>query len=123
MKYLIDSYGWFEYFFGSMKGEIIKKIIISEGEVIISPVNLIEVYSKYLRERPKEAEDKKIFMLSRSRMIPLNKGISEVASRFKVDLGMGLAGSIILATAREEKAKVVTGDQHFKGMKDVVFLM
>ena len=122
MKYLIDSYGWFEYFFGSKKGEAIREIIRSDDEIIISPVNIVEVYSKYLRERPGEAEEKKLFMLSRSKIIPLDTKISETASKLKVNLKLGIADSIVLATARTEKASIVTGDRHFKGMSDVVFL-
>ena len=36
--------------------------------------------------------------------------------------GMGIADAVMLATARKVNAKVVTGDKHFRGIKDVVFL-
>lgn len=36
--------------------------------------------------------------------------------------GWGMADSIILATARVSDAKVITGDEHFKGLKEAVFL-
>ena len=37
--------------------------------------------------------------------------------------GWGLADPIILATARKENAKVVTGDKHFADLKDEVILI
>ncbi|ODS39374.1 MAG: hypothetical protein A7316_05625 [Candidatus Altiarchaeales archaeon WOR_SM1_86-2] len=119
---LIDSYAWFEYFFGSTKGKKVADIIRSDSEVIISPVNLIEVYSKYLREMPDEAEEKRIFMLSRSRVVPLDTKISGNASKLKVKHRLGLADSIILSTARGINAKIITCDQHFKNLPGVIFL-
>ena len=35
---------------------------------------------------------------------------------------MGPGDSIIYATAKREEAKVMTGDQHFRGLNEVIFL-
>jgi hypothetical protein len=34
----------------------------------------------------------------------------------------GLADSIVLCTARSLKGKVVTGDEHFRDLKEVIFI-
>jgi predicted nucleic acid-binding protein len=34
--------------------------------------------------------------------------------------GWGLSDSIILCTARNAKGKVVTGDEHFRGLEETV---
>jgi predicted nucleic acid-binding protein len=36
--------------------------------------------------------------------------------------GWGLADSIVYATALLKKAEVVTGDEHFKKLKNVLFI-
>ena len=36
--------------------------------------------------------------------------------------GWGLADSIVYATASAKKAEVVTGDEHFKKLKNVLFI-
>jgi len=36
--------------------------------------------------------------------------------------GLGMADAIIYATAKKERAKLVTSDVHFKGLKDVEFI-
>jgi predicted nucleic acid-binding protein len=36
--------------------------------------------------------------------------------------GWGLADSIVYATAIVKKAEVVTGDEHFKKLKNVLFI-
>jgi hypothetical protein len=36
--------------------------------------------------------------------------------------GWGLADSIVLCTAKSIKGKVVTGDEHFRELKEVIFI-
>jgi predicted nucleic acid-binding protein len=40
----------------------------------------------------------------------------------KKEKGWGLADSIVLFVARSKKAKVVTGDLHFKEFENVIFI-
>jgi len=35
---------------------------------------------------------------------------------------MALADSIILATAKQAKAKILTGDPDFRGLKDILYI-
>jgi hypothetical protein len=37
-------------------------------------------------------------------------------------LGWGLADSIVLVHAREASARVVTGDEHFRKVKEAIFI-
>jgi predicted nucleic acid-binding protein len=54
-------------------------------------------------------------------LIELNEEID--IERKKLIKGWGMADSIILATARVKGAKIVTGDQHFKDLKNnVIFI-
>jgi hypothetical protein len=41
----------------------------------------------------------------------------------KTRKGWGLADSIILSAARVVKGKVVTGDEHFKGLDETIFIV
>ncbi|MEK6981818.1 MAG: type II toxin-antitoxin system VapC family toxin [Candidatus Micrarchaeota archaeon] len=116
--YLFDSFAWFEYFFGSEKGKIVKEIIDSDQEIFTSSINLVEVYSKYLRERPDQAEEKRAFMLTRATLVDVSKEIATDASKLKVQYQMGLADCIVLATARSKKVIVLTGDPDFKNFED-----
>jgi len=54
-------------------------------------------------------------------VIPLDTGIAEKAGalsheRKKRVKRWGLADSVVLATARECKARIVTGDEHFRDL-------
>ena len=48
---------------------------------------------------------------------------AKVNVRMKKEVeGWGLADSIVYATATVKKAEVVTGDEHFKKLKNVLFI-
>ncbi|MCX6768017.1 MAG: type II toxin-antitoxin system VapC family toxin [Candidatus Micrarchaeota archaeon] len=113
MTVLIDSYAWFEYFFGSPKGKRAGEFIESGERIVVSQINLIEVYAKYLRSAKGEAEEKKRFMMNRSEIIDVTNDISLKAAKLKAEEGLSLADAIILATAQKEGVVLVTGDKHF----------
>src|SRR5208337_405456 len=117
--YVIDSFAWLEYFAGSSAGAEAKPFI--ESSKSITPTIVIaELTEKYRRERVAFAQDLD-FIISRTRIIPLDTVIAEKAGslsheRKRAVKRWGLADSIVLATAREHRAKIVTGDEHFRDL-------
>ncbi len=119
MAAILDSSVWFDYFLGKPWAKKFKSLVDSNETILISSVNLIEVYSKYLLKNPDEAEEKKNFMLSRCKLVEVNKEIALEASELKSKHSLALADSIILATARLNNAKVLTFDSDFIGLQGV----
>ena len=128
MKYLIDSYAWIEYFTGSELGEKIKLLIESSEEKLTPTICLAEVYAKTLKVENQElAEKQKTFIKEKSALVFLDETIAVESAKQNVRLkreidGWGLADSIVYATATIKKAEVVTGDEHFKKLKNVLFI-
>jgi len=129
MRYVIDSFAWLEYFIGSPKGKVAQEIIDSRADEKFTPtICVAEVYAKSLKnEGETMAETRRNFMRDRSAVAPLNEGTAVEAAKIDVarkkEVGRwGLADSVVLATARELNAKVLTGDAHFEGLQDVVML-
>jgi predicted nucleic acid-binding protein len=128
MKYLIDSYAWIEYFMGTKTGEKVKTIIESQEEKITPTICVAEIYSKTLRVESLElAEKQRVFIKEKSLLAPLDESIALEAARVQnknkkeID-GWGLADSIVYATGQVKRAEVVTGDELFKKLKNVVFI-
>jgi predicted nucleic acid-binding protein len=121
---LIDSWAWVEFFRGSKKGEEIKAYVMDENqEIIISSINLAEIYRLALDRFDEEtAEKRRRAMISRCYLIPVDKDIAIEGAKFRHERDWGLGDALIYATAIREGAKVLTGDPHFKGLKDVIFL-
>jgi predicted nucleic acid-binding protein len=128
MKYVIDSYAWIEYFIGTKAGEKAKPIIEGTEEKITPTICLSEVYAKTLRVENQElAEKQRIFIKEKSALAPLDEitavKAAMLTSKLKTEIpGWGLADSIVYANALIKKAEVITGDEHFKKLKNVTFI-
>ena len=128
MRYVIDSYAWIEYFMGTKTGESAKAIIENSEEKITPSICLAEVYAKTLKVENQEiAEKQKAFIKERSSLASLDESIAVESAKVQVRLkkeidGWGLADSVVYATAIVKKAEVVTGDEHFRKLKNVVFM-
>ena len=126
-KYVLDSYAWVEYFKGTKSGKKVKEIL--ENNNCFTPTIVIaELSDTYSREGYDFWEKDLEFILENSSSlelnieIALNAGKIKQAVRKKYKNKFGLADAIILSTARTINAMVVTGDQHFKQLNNVVFI-
>lgn len=123
---LLDSFAWLEYFMGTERGEKVKRLVDDNIQLYTSPIVIAEVYSKSLRT-DKKAEERNDFIMKRCAMVTLDENIAIEAAKIHAEnkmksLDFGLADAFILASARNRKIKVVTGDPHFKDFDDAVML-
>ncbi|MBI4895477.1 MAG: PIN domain-containing protein [Candidatus Aenigmarchaeota archaeon] len=116
-----------EYFEGTDKGEIVKKIIEDpKNEIIINIVNISELVSVIER---KNIDTNKlldvVFSIStiyygdKDFSIYVGKRHAEIKSKIK---DFGLLDAFVLSTGDKLNAKIVTGDPHFKNRKNVILL-
>ena len=119
---LVDSWAWIEYFKGSEAGKKAKQIIESGQQILVSTINIGEVYLFLLRHDQKQADHFIQFMLQTSFIIPLETTTALNAATLKNKLKMGMADAIVLASAEDHKADILTGDDDFKNMKNVIYL-
>lgn len=124
MTVLIDSWAWIEYFRGSKAGEQIKGVIEdSEEKMIISTINIAEVYRSILRFYSEDfAEEKIEAMKQRAFVCDVIEEIAVEAAKIKHKKKWGLGDSLIYATAKKEGARVLTGDPDFKDVEGVIFI-
>lgn len=121
---LLDSYGWIEYFAeGKLAGKYAKYVEQANAENTITPTIVIyEVYKKIKQERGEEVALKAYAQLLGTKLIQLNEALALIAADVSLKFGLGMADAIIYATAKKERAKLVTSDEHFKGLEDVEFI-
>ena len=128
MRYVIDSYAWIEYFMGTKAGKKVKPIIEGLEEKITPTICLAEIYAKTIRVESEElAEKQRVFIKERSALASLDEKTAIESAKLNVTMkkkikGWGLADSIVYATGLLKKAEVVTGDKHFKELKNVIFI-
>ena len=119
---LVDSWAWVGYFKGTELGKKAKDVIESGKKLLISAINISEVYHFLLKYRDKDAEKLINFMLKSSFIIALDTNIAIKAAKLKHIYKMGLTDAIVLATAEENNAEILTGDSDFKNMKNVIYM-
>ncbi|MBI2663769.1 type II toxin-antitoxin system VapC family toxin [Candidatus Woesearchaeota archaeon] len=122
MTVLVDSWAWIEYFRGTRFGEKARGYIEGEEKVIVSAINVAEVRLFLLRH--KRAEEARLirFLLNTSFPVPVSTEIAVQAAGAKHEKKFGMADAIILATAKMHDAKIVTGDDDFKGQEAAVYI-
>jgi len=134
MKIVVDAYAWIEIFRGSEAGHRAERTI-EEAESVLTPSTVLaEVARKYLREGATEATVRRRLatILEASESIDLDGDLAIEAAKAALNLGKRAASlglrkpspfdGIVLASARRNNAKVVTGDEHFQGLAETVWL-
>jgi len=126
-RFVIDSHAWIEYLVGTDKGDKVRTFITNpKNEIFTSAVTVSEIISKFKREG-KDASQAWHILHSLSRIIAVDsmlaKGAGEVHAEVKkTSKNFSLADAFVLHTARLFRAKVITGDPDFKGIKEVVMI-
>lgn len=130
--YVIDTFAWIEYFKASKMGEAAKEYI--EGEHSVTPTIVVSEISRKLSRdielgnETREGRMRRLeFIRSTSRIVELNFETAAEAGEVNEKLkdkakGWCLTDSIILCTARSLNGKVVTGDEQFREIDNVVFI-
>ncbi|MFC1495879.1 type II toxin-antitoxin system VapC family toxin [Candidatus Margulisiibacteriota bacterium] len=119
---LVDSCGWLEYFTdGKLAGQFYKYLKDPE-EVITSTLVMYEIYKKIKNERSEEDAIHAIARLQETEVVPVSQSITLWAADLSTEYKIPMADAIIYATALSNNVEVVTSDQHFKHLPEVVYL-
>jgi toxin FitB len=121
-KHLLDSSAWLAYFFAE-KNEA-QTLIEDEGILLTSVVSLFEVKRKLLRDKvpPARVEKVMLFIMERSIIIDIDDRIADGAVGLSLKHDLGMADALIYASALQERAVLVTGDNDFRGLSQVIIL-
>jgi predicted nucleic acid-binding protein len=134
VKIVADAYAWVELFTGTRKGGFAKSRM-EEAETVITPDTVLaEVARKYIREGVKEEsvrqrlstilEASEPAFVDDEIALEAAKAYLQMERRAK-DSGLqkpSLFDALILAIARKNDAKVLTGDEHFKGLPETMWI-
>ena len=116
---VVDSSGWLEYFAGGRHARTFEPALEDLESLIVPAVSVYEVFKVLLREAGEEPAIQGVAAMQRGRIIDLTVQRALDAATLSLRHSLPMAGSIILAAAREHGATVWTLDKHFKGFPDV----
>jgi predicted nucleic acid-binding protein len=126
MKYIIDAFAWIEYLEGSSKGEKVSEILNSNHEILVLPITIAEVVSKIQRKNSKP-EIAYQSIISKSKIIEMTPRVAKQSGLLHAKMRkkykqFGIVDSCLIETAKEIKAKILTGDHHFEEFTEAVIL-
>jgi len=118
---LVDSSGWLEYFVDGKNAKFFVQVIENTEELIVSTINLYEVYKKILLERDENSALQAIALMQQAKVVNITSSIAIMAAKLSCELKIPMADSLIYSTARIHDAVVWTQDADFKDLEEVKY--
>lgn len=119
---LVDSSGWLEYFADGKNAGVFAGIIEDTENLIVSTINLYEVFKKVLQQRNENSALQAVALMQQVKIIPVDSALSMVAAKLSVNLNLPMAESLILATASAYNCTLWTQDSDFKDSPGVKYI-
>lgn len=119
---VLDSSGWLEYFTDGANADFFEPVIEDSAHLLVPTICFHEVFKRLLIERGEDAAILAIGLMSAGQEIPIHRSIAIEAARISRESKLGMADSIIYATARLHNATLWTQDEHFEGLEGVRYI-
>jgi len=91
-------------------------------DTLTPTIVIYEVYRKIKKMKGEERALEAYAQISRTRIVELTESLSLQAADISLKVGLGLADSIVAATAKAYNAEIITGDRHLKEAENVKFI-
>ncbi len=118
---LVDSSGWLEYLSDSKNADNFAEAIENTEELLVSTINIYEVYKKVLKEKDENTALQILGLMRQAKVIDVTPSIAMQAAKLSFEKNIPMADSIIYATAKVNDALVWTQDSDFRGLELVKY--
>ena len=127
MIYLVDSWAWVEYFIGSKTGLILKKLLDNKNHKFITIECSVSELKSYCLRTNKNFNQMYGALKRNSIILPVLINHWLKAAEIKHEIrrkiqDFGLIDAILITKQKELKCMIVSGDSHFKSLKNIVYI-
>lgn len=119
---VVDSSGWLSYFANDENANQFAPVIQATDTLIVPTICMYEVFKRILAQRGEDAALQAVGIMSLGTSADLTQEIAINAAHISSAHKLALADSIILATARANKATLWTQDADFEGMAGLRYI-
>ncbi|MHB8764086.1 MAG: PIN domain-containing protein [Deferrisomatales bacterium] len=116
---VVDSSAWLSYFADRPNAEEFAGAIEDVAQLIVPTVTLYEVFKRVLQQRSEADALQAVAVMWQGKVVDLGADLAVGAARLSCALGLPMADSLILSTARAHNATLWTQESHFEGMPGV----
>ncbi len=127
IKYAVDSWAWIEYLDGSEIGLKIKPLLENQIDQKFTSVMTVSEIISWCVRKSKDIDVAIATLQGLSTIVPVGQEDAIMAGRLHGEIrkkirDFGLGDAHVLALARKENAKILTGDLHFKDFKETILI-
>jgi predicted nucleic acid-binding protein len=119
---VVDSSGWLEYLADGPNAQFFASAVEATDDLVVPAVSIYEVFKRLLVQRGEDDALAAAVAMQQPHVEPLSSTLAVDAARLSVELGLPMADSIILATARQHDAVLWTQDSDFDGIAGVKYI-
>ena len=126
-NFVIDASAWVEYFNGTDSGENVKEIVENHNNKIYTNLITIAELSSYFKRKNFDFREPKRIILGLSSIFTIDLEFAQMAgeehAKIKQEIkNISLADIFVYLTAKKLSATIVTGDNDFRGLKNVFMI-
>jgi predicted nucleic acid-binding protein len=118
---LVDSSAWLEYFADGPNAGFFAPAVEAPARLVVPSITILEVFKRVIQQRGEREALHIVAVMQQGGVIDLDGRIAIHAAKLGHELKLPLADSVILATARQEKATIWTQDADFEGLENVQY--
>lgn len=119
---VVDSCGWLEYFAGGPNADFFAEPLGVAAELVVPSVSMYEVYKCVAKQRGEAKAAQAVVLMQQGSIAALTAPVAVSAARISLDLGLPMADSVMLATARAHDAVLWTQDADFSDVPEVRYV-
>lgn len=119
---VVDSSGWLEYFADGPTADFFAPAIERTADLIIPTLSLYEVFKRVLQQKGEGEALQAIAVMRQGQVVDLDAPLALNAAKTSVELGLPMADSIMLTTARRYGATLWTQDADFEHIDGVKYI-
>jgi predicted nucleic acid-binding protein len=119
---VVDSCGWLEYFAAGPNADFFAPALEAPAELIVPTISVYEVFKRVLQQRGESDALHAVAVMQQGSVVDLTAPIALDAARTSAALGLPMADSVMLATARSFEATLWTQVSDFEGVEGVRYV-
>ena len=119
---LVDSCGWLEYFAAGPNADFFAPALEAPTELVVPTISVYEVFKRVVQQRGESDALQAVALMQQGSVVDLTAPIALDAARTSAALGLPMADSVMLATARSFEATLWTQDSDFEGVEGVRYV-
>ena len=116
---VVDTSVWIEWLTGSALGRKLGKQLPDKLRCIVPTIVQLELSKWLVRAVGEEQADQVIAYTQKCVVVPLDTTIALLAADLHREHKLASADAIVYATARHQRAELLTCDAHFESLPDV----